>query len=202
MRTGWYVFLAWHRGDAAGQRPPFSIFFTMTYFWSESKVGLFQFLLAWQCEVILGWSFFLFALLVILSFGGFFTLDGQKIIKKRILLFFLTAVYSAWSPGCPSNAAHAKQLGIFLEISTPVLCLYPVWSFTLMEVCVGERGLAQSSLATPCITRMQMSYEAIHLLEMPPWFQFESCLQSHCVSPLLHVKEVSLCERSEGDNCT
>lgn len=34
--------------------------------------------------------------------------------------------------------------------------------------CVGEKGLAQSSLATLCITRMQMSYEAIHLLEMPP----------------------------------
>lgn len=33
---------------------------------------------------------------------------------------------------------------------------------------VGEERLAQSSLAMLCITRMQMSYETIHLLEMPP----------------------------------
>lgn len=33
---------------------------------------------------------------------------------------------------------------------------------------VGEMGLAQSSLALLCITRMQVGYEAIHVMEMPP----------------------------------
>lgn len=135
----------------------------------------------------------------ILSFSVFFTLD---LAKKKIFLFFPTAVYSAWRLGCPLNAAQAKWLSIFrLEIS-PRTLLTAGEKFCSYGSCGGEMGLAQSSLATLCITRMQMSYEAIHLLEMPPWFQFESCLQSHCVSPLLHVKEVSLCERSEGDNCT
>lgn len=126
--------------------------------------------------------------------------------NTRIFPFLFNSCLLCVEARSSSKAARAKWLDSFVRNFSPLLlcCLY---ISTSVKFCspgsrVGEKGLAQSSLATPCITRMQMSYEAIHLLEMPPWFQFESCLQSHCVSPLLHVKEVSLCERSEGDNCT
>lgn len=56
---------------------------------------------------------------------------------------------------------------VLLEISPRTLLKSSV-KFCSHGCRVGEKGLAQSSLATPCITRMQMSYEAIHLLEMPP----------------------------------
>lgn len=195
----WYIFLAWCTGDGVGQRPLLSIF-TMTDFWSESKVGLLQLLYALECEVIWGWSFFLFTSSpIILSFSRFFTLGEHT--KSSISLFFSTAVYLAWRLHCPQMWLRPNDWTVLLHISHCSLLISSVKSCSHGS-CGGEKGLAQSSLATLCITRMQMSYEAIHLLEMPPWFQFESCLQSHCVSPLLHVKEVSLCERSEGDNCT
>lgn len=150
------------------------------------------------------WSYFRFFLFtsspIILSFSAVFHLGFGK--KDRILLFSLTAVNAAWRLGCPLMQLGPNDWTVLLEISPRTLLLISSVKFCTHGSRVGEKGLAQSSLATPCITRMQMSYEAIHLLEMPPWFQFESCLQSHCVSPLLHVKEVSLCERSEGDNCT
>lgn len=136
---------------------------------------------------------------IILSFSGFFTLDEHK--KQDLPFFISTAVCWAWKLSCPWMWLRPNDWTVLLHISHCTLPISNVKSCSYGS-CGGEKGLAQSSLATFCITRMQMSYEAIHLLEMPPWFQFESCLQSHCASPLLHVKEVSLCERSEGDNCT
>lgn len=110
--------------------------------------------------------------------------------NTRIFLFFSTAVNSAWRLDRSLMRLRPNDWTVLLEISPQTLNTSSV-KFCSHGSRVGEKGLAQSWLEMPCITRMQMSYEAIHLLEMPPWFQFESCLQSHCVSPLLHVKEVS-----------
>lgn len=122
--------------------------------------------------------------------------------KRLALLFPFSSCLHCVEAGLPCYASLRDRAVILLE---SLLALPPRIQREVLlpwKWCCWEKRLAQSLLATLCITRMQMSYEAIHLLEMPPWFQFESCLQSHCVSPLLHVKEVSLCERSEGDNCT
>lgn len=185
--------------DALGQRALFSIFYNdLVLVWIQS--GLFQSFAL--CSGMWSYfrSFFFFSSLltsspIILSFSVFFFLDERK---NRIFLLISTAVCSAWRPGSGTLTGQFLGFFFFLKNSPCTLLISGVGCFAAF----GEKRLAQSSLAKPCITRMPMSYEAIHLLEMPPWFQFESCLQSHCVSPLLHVKEVSLCERSEGDNCT
>lgn len=144
----------------------FSIF-TMTYFWCASKVGLFQFLSALKCEVILGWSFCLFTSSpIILSLCCVFHLGlGQK--NPGSSFFFSTAVYSAWRLGRLLMRLGPNDWAFLLEISPHTLLISSV-KFCSHGSRGGEKGLAQSSLATPCITRMQMSYEAIHLLEMPP----------------------------------
>lgn len=184
--------------DVVGQRPPFSIF-TMTYFWSESKWACFIFSLCsgmWSYSKVGAFSLHFIAHHLVLQWD--FLLGWAK---KQHLPFRLNSCLLCVQARLSSSAAQAKWLDSFCSKFLPVPRVASV-KFCSHGSRVGEKGPAQSSLATPCITRMQMSYEAIHLLEMPPWFQFESCLQSHCVSPLLHVKEVSLCERSEGDNCT
>lgn len=100
----------------------------------------------------------------------FFTLDLTKKKegkKRQELPFFSAAVDSAWRLGCPLMQPEPNDWPDLLEISPRTLLLSRV-KFCSHRSRVGEKGLAQSSLVTLCITRMQMSYEAIHLLEMPP----------------------------------
>lgn len=192
--------------DALGQRALFSIFYNdLVLVWIQS--GLFQSFAL--CSGM--WSYF----------RSFFFFLPSSLHRPSSCP---SACFSSWMSEKTGSSFSFQQLfalhggqaqahwldsfWVFfvflfcLKNSPCTLLISGVGCFTLVEAAFGEKRLAQSSLAKPCITRMPMSYEAIHLLEMPPWFQFESCLQSHCVSPLLHVKEVSLCERSEGDNCT
>lgn len=185
--------------DALGQRALFSIFYNdLVLVWIQS--GLFQSFAL--CSGM--WSYFR-------SFFFFFPphFIAHHLVLQRVFLLGwakkqdLPSHFNSCLLCMEARLRHTDWtvFGVFfffLKNSPCTLLISGVGCFAAF----GEKRLAQSSLAKPCITRMPMSYEAIHLLEMPPWFQFESCLQSHCVSPLLHVKEVSLCERSEGDNCT
>lgn len=185
--------------DALGQRALFSIFYNdLVLVWIQS--GLFQSFAL--CSGM--WSYF----------RSFFFFPphfiAHHLVLQRVFLLGwakkqdLPSHFNSCLLCMEARLRHTDWtvFGVFfffcLKNSPCTLLISGVGCFAAF----GEKRLAQSSLAKPCITRMPMSYEAIHLLEMPPWFQFESCLQSHCVSPLLHVKEVSLCERSEGDNCT
>lgn len=202
---GWRIcfFLAWRSGDAAGQRPLFSIFMT-TYFLVWIQRGFVSISL---CSEM--WSYFRLEFLslpfiahhlvlqCVFHLGFWFKrkkTTGSSFSSQQLFTLHGGSSVLLLQPG-------PNDWTVLLDMSHRTLLISSV-KFCSPGSRVGGKGPAQSSLATPCITRMQMSYEAIHLLEMPPWFQFESCLQSHCVSPLLHVKEVSLCERSEGDNCT
>lgn len=191
------IILAWRSVWCYWSKASIYIFLQWLIFGLNPKWALFQSLSARECEVILGWSFFLFALSpVISSFSAFFTLDGQK--NPQHLPFLFNSCLLCVESRLLSNAAQAENdwtvlFGMFLCIL--LICRV---KFCPFRSCVSKEGPAQSSLATLCITWMQMSYETIHLREMPPWFQFESCSQSHCVSPLLHVKEVSLCEIRGG----
>lgn len=187
--------------DALGQRALFSIFYNdLVLVWIQS--GLFQSFAL--CSGM--WSYFR-------SFFFFFFpphFIAHHLVLQRVFLLGwakkqdLPSHFNSCLLCMEARLRHTDWtvfggfFFFFLKNSPCTLLISGVGCFAAF----GEKRLAQSSLAKPCITRMPMSYEAIHLLEMPPWFQFESCLQSHCVSPLLHVKEVSLCERSEGDNCT
>lgn len=188
-------FLAWCTGDGVGQRPLFSIFYNDLFLvWIQSELVSLT-----LCSGM--WSYLrleFFSSLHRPSSCPSVGFSPWMSTKNRISLFFSTAVCLAWRLSCPWMWLRPSFCYTFSHCT---LLISSVKSCSRGS-CGGEKGLAQSSLATLCITRMQMSYEAIHLLEMPPWFQFDSCLQSHCVSPLLHVKEVSLWERSEGDNCT
>lgn len=190
MSMGWYIF--WHSVAVMvlvkGLR---LVFWLWLVFGLTPKWGCFGFSLLWNVELYEVWVSFpsLYHSFACTSVG-FSPWMGTKTAS---LFSLSSAVFLARRRGCPRMWLRPNDWTVLLDISH---YLYTAWRRA------GEKGPARSSLATLCITRMQMSYEAIHLLEMPPWFQFESCLQSHCVSPLLHVKEVSLCERSEGDNCT
>lgn len=122
--------------DAAGQRPLFSIF-TITYFWSESKVGLFQSLSALECGVILGWSFFS-SVRHPSSCPSVSISPWMDEKKNRILLFVSTAVYSTWRLGCPVMRLRPNDRTLLLEIS-PHTLLICVWSSVLMEAVLVRR---------------------------------------------------------------
>lgn len=89
----------------------------MTYFWSESKVSLFQFL-----SVLI--SYFRLEFLSLYSIAHHLVLQcifHLGLVKKTQDLFNSTAVYSAWRLGRPLMQLRPNDWTVLLEISPGTL---------------------------------------------------------------------------------
>lgn len=105
-------FLAWCSGGAVGQRPPFCVFM-MTYFWCESKVGLFQFLSALKRESYFRLEFLSLPIIAhhLVRQHGF----HLGLQAKKDLSFLLNSCLLCMKAWPSSNATQVKWLDSFVK---------------------------------------------------------------------------------------
>lgn len=144
---GWRIcfFLAWRSGDAAGQRPLFSIFMT-TYFLVWIQRGFVSISL---CSEM--WSYFRLEFLSLPFIAHHLVLQCvfhlgfwfKRKKKQQDLLFLLNSCLLCMEARPSFYCSQGQMTGQFCWTCLTVLCSYPVWSFALPEaVLVGRDRLS------------------------------------------------------------